>query len=111
MGAETRGIDDLRASLDSAARALATDLPPVEVGQQLVSRGAAAAPRETGTLANSHQLVITAGRLTVIAAAPHAAIVHAKQPWLDETLTAETDQIIDAAAEKVAVAVAQIQGA
>lgn len=110
MGAETKGIDDLRSSLDSAARELA-DLPPVVVGQRLVSRGSAAAPRETGTLAASHQLVINAGQLTVIAAAPYAAIVHASKPWLAQALADETEQILTDTATEIADVVSHIQGA
>lgn len=109
-GTDLQGVDGLRASLETAATKLAGLAPP-EAGQLLLADATAASPRDTGVLAESHDLVVQAGSLTVVAAAPYAAIVHARDPWLADTLTADQERVLDIYTDEVADIVDHIKGA
>lgn len=109
-GAEVQGVDALRASLESAATELAGLAPP-EAGQLLLADAEAAAPRDTGVLAASHDLIVEAGHITVINTAAYAAAVNARDPWLDDTLTADQERVLDIYTDAVADVVDTVKGA
>lgn len=105
-----RGVDQLVSSLNAAAREL-TGLAPVEAGQLLEDRATANARRRTGHLADSHDLIVEAGEVTVVNTASYAPIVNAYDPWLARTLDELTDQLVDIYADGAAGVVATITGA
>lgn len=108
-GVGITGLDSLVDGLGAAAHELA-DLPDAhrEAGQLLTARAQTAAPRRTGVLAASHGPTVTADQVTVTAAAPYAAYVHARNPWLTETLNATTDDLLTIYATAVSEVVAHI---
>lgn len=105
-----QGVDALRASLDTAAHELA-GLSSQEAGQLLLRDAEARAPRDTEVLAASHDLVVSGSDLHVIATARYAAIVHAREPWMEETFIADQDAVLDLYADAVADIVENIKGA
>lgn len=109
--AELQGADQLASTLREAADAL-QDLSAAEheAGQLLAQAGSAAAPRETGNLAEKHGYDVVAAQVVVTAATPYAAIVHARKPWLSDTLAARADEIADMYLAGVEDALAQVRG-
>jgi len=110
-GAELRGADNLVRTLRSAAGAL-EDLTEAEhaAGQLLAAHGSARAPRRTGLLASRHGYTVVDTRLTVTAATPYAAVVHARFPWLTQTLAADEDQVTDLYLDGVDDALSLVKG-
>lgn len=109
--AELQGADQLVSTLRDAAQAL-QDLSAAEheAGQLLAQAGSAAAPRETGNLAAKHGYDVVAAQVSVTAATPYASRVHARQPWLADTLTARADEVADVYLAGVEDALAQVRG-
>jgi hypothetical protein len=81
-------VDDLRgvlADMTPANQAAAAIALPLAVEQ---------APRLTGRLAASLRSVVAADAYTITSDVPYAAVVHARNPWIAEVLTArEADQL------------------
>lgn len=95
-GAQLRGADQLARTLHEAGRQLG-DLTEVEhqAGQLLAGKGSKASPRQTGRLAAAHGYTVVDDVLTVTAATPYAALVHARNPWLTRTVDQSEDQVAD----------------
>lgn len=110
-GAQLRGADNLVRSLDDAAGRL-EDLTDAEheAGQLLAQTGSRNAPRRTGHLAASHGYAVAGDVLTVTAATPYAAAVHARNPWLSKTLAATEDQVADIYLASVTDALGDVKG-
>jgi hypothetical protein len=115
MGVEAAvdGLTTFVATLDDAAQQLA-DLDPVntEAGAAVVQ--VVEAPRLTGTLASTVAAVAGPNGFTLTAggpAAPYAAIVHARNPFLTRALDQEEQRIAGLYADHVATTVNTIQGA
>jgi hypothetical protein len=109
--ASLRGADNLVRTLHDAARQL-EDLTDAEktAGQLLAQAGSKAAPRQSGRLAAAHGYTIVAAVLTVVAATPYAAIVHARKPWLTDTVVDHDDQVADIYLASVTDALATVKG-
>ena len=107
VAASVTGVQSLEGAFDAAAREL-TGLASREAGELVARPAAEAAPYRTGKLAASHGVVVTAGRVAVVAAAPYAAFVHARNPWLARTLEAQTDAVVARYVEEVSAVVGGI---
>ena len=107
MTGELGGVAD---RLRDAGGVLADQLADAErrAGELLEQRGAEDAPRDTGKLASSVMAQVTSGQLLVVAAAPYAKHVHARNPWLRRVLDISTDDIADLYRNATADAVAAI---
>lgn len=111
-GMGVRGVDQLVASLDAAARELAgLTRAHTEAGQLLAARAHQTVRRKTGHLDDSHDVVVADGEVEVVNTADYAPIVHAYDPWLSRSLDQLHDQLIDIYADGVAGVVATIRGA
>lgn len=110
-GVSLEGGTRLGATLHDAARDLA-DLADAgdDAGRLLEQAAEQAAPRDTGELAGDHHHVVVAGQLTVTNSAAYAARVHARNPWLAQTLDQRQTEVLNLYADAVANAVAQIKG-
>lgn len=108
-GVGMKGLDSLVDGLDAAAHELA-DLPDAhrEVGQLLTSRAQTASPRRTGVLAASHGATVQDDAVLVTATAPYAGFVHARNPWLADTLQTSTEELLTIYATTVSEVVAHI---
>jgi hypothetical protein len=96
------------------ARALAADVEGLGVAlgdlsapsrdAAAIALGSVKAPRDTGTLADTVEAVVTPLGFTLTAGgtrAPYAAIVHARDPYLTRALTAREDDVVDTYADHV----------
>lgn len=93
-------LGDLAARLDDltpAADAAAADVLPVAVAQS---------PRLTGRLAASLRSVVVATGFSIESDLPYAPIVHARQPWIAETIAAHEQEITRAVEQYVDSAIA-----
>lgn len=110
-GAELRGADRLVRTLHDAAHDLENlDEAERQAGELLATKGAKASPRRSGRLANAHGYTVVQGVLTVVAATPYAAIVHALKPWLTRTIDNSTDQVADIYLTGVDDALSRVKG-
>jgi hypothetical protein len=109
---QEQGAGQFVGTLPAAIAAL-QDLsgPADQAGQLLAADGAANAPYKTGRLSRSHGYTVTGTGLTVTAATPYAAQVEAEEPWLADTLTDDTSDVVDIYTTGVTDALALIQGA
>lgn len=112
LTASVEGVDRLAATLDDAGQRLQRLVPAG--GDALVSAALPRTPRRTGRLAGTvrafvvdQQLVLTAGGGGV----DYAAIVHASQPWLADTLRDQVDEQLDTVLAQVTTITDTIQGA
>lgn len=106
-GTSVRGEDELRHSLDAAARELRSlDAVDDQVGALLAGRVAAEAPRRTGYMAGS---VEHAGAVVRVGA-PYGVFVNARNPWAVRVLDQQLDDVTDLYAQAVAQAVALVKG-
>lgn len=110
-GAQLRGADQLVRTLHEAGQQLG-DLSEVEhqAGQLLADQGSRSAPRDTGRLAGAHGYAVVDDVLTVVAATPYAAIVHARNPWLTRTVDQAEDQVADLYLTGVDDALSHVKG-
>jgi hypothetical protein len=110
-GASLQGADNLVRTLHDAAHQL-EDLTEAErqAGQLLAQAGSKAAPVHTGRLAAAHGYDVVDGLLTVVAATPYAAIVHARNPWLTRTVVANEDQVAEIYLTGVDDALSHVRG-
>lgn len=110
-GKGVQGIEAFTASLDAAAHQVASLLDAHRDAGHLLQSGAEhAAPRRTGALAAAHQTVVTAGKVEVVNAKPYARPVHARKPWLANTMHDLEQQLLDIYANAIADAVALVHG-
>lgn len=105
------GVSRLRETLNAAAREL-TSLggAHVEAGQLLAEHGGRTAPRRSGRLSESVGFTVEDAGFTVTAAAPYAAYVNARDPWLTRSYDANETAIIDIYTDAVADTVDHIKG-
>ena len=112
LSASVEGVDRLVATLQDAGHQLERITPPG--GEELVSAALPRTPRRTGLLAGTvrafvadQELVLTAGGGPV----DYAAIVHANQPWLADTIRDQADRITDQVVDQVIDITDTIRGA
>lgn len=111
-GAQLEGTGRLIRSLEDAAADLAQlDEAAREAGELAAGKGAADAPRQTGYLSSTVDYELVDTGFALVAAAPYAAAVHARDPWLARTVTELEDRIVTTYADEVADVVAHIKGA
>lgn len=110
-GVDANGAGSLARTLDDAADRL-DDFTDAEhaAGQLLTTKASAAAPVATGALAQAHGYTVTPAGLTVTAARPYAAPVHAFNPWLARTLTAAEGPVLDLYAADAETALSVVKG-
>lgn len=104
LSADVEGVDRLVGTLDAAAAALVDiDLHPI--GRDLV---AAAIPRtrvRSGRLVDTVRAAIVDDTVVLeaggIDGVDYAGYVHALDPWLAETVAAETDHVVDQVTDQV----------
>lgn len=110
-GAQLRGADTLVRTLDDAAGRL-EQLTDAEhaAGQLIAETGSRSAPRDTGRMAAAHGYTVVEATVTVAVATPYAVIVHARRPWLTDTVAAQTDRIADLYLEDVDDALDHVKG-
>lgn len=110
-GAQLRGADVLVRTLQAAGEDL-QDLSEVErqAGQLLAEQGSRRSPRRSGRLAAAHGYQVLEDRLSVIAATPYAAIVHARNPWLTRSVDDAEDQVADLYLAGVDAALSHVKG-
>lgn len=110
-GKGVQGIEALNASLDAAAHEVASLLDAHRDAGHLLQSGAESdAPRRTGALAADHHSIVVAGHVEVVNAKSYARPVHARRPWLANTLNQLHDQLLDIYSQAIAKAVGQVHG-
>lgn len=105
------GADRLRSTLSAAAKELDSLADAHhEAGELLLRKAQGDAPRDTGYLAEHHELTVVAGLATVTADAPYAGAVHARVPWLTKDLDALEDDLLGVYKRAVTTVVATVKG-
>ena len=114
LTASVEGVDRLAATLTDAASDLVRLAPSPQAGDKLVSAALPRTPVRIGRLRRTvrafvvdQQLVLTAGG----GAVDYAAIIHARRPWLADTLAEQADEVVDTVADQVTHIIDTIQGA
>lgn len=92
--ADTRGAQQLAATLDRAARDL-DDLVTTNQRAGDLVLGAAVIPRDIGQLQKSAAVLGDAHGFELVAAAPYAGYVHARQPFFTDALERTADRVVD----------------
>ena len=112
IAASVEGVDRLVDTLEAAADAVAVlDLDPIAADLEV-----AALPRtrvDRGWLRDTVRASVVDDAVILEAGGgpvDYAGIVHAYDPWLTETLTAQTDRVVDLVVVEVVDAVDLIQG-
>lgn len=112
LTASVEGVGRLVATLDDAGRRLQQLAPPG--GDALVEAALPRTPRRTGRLAGTvrsfvvdQQLVLSAGGGEVY----YAALVHARRPWLADTVRDQAETVTDLVVDQVNHIIDTIQGA
>lgn len=111
IGSELQGADQLVRTLADAAEQLQNlDTAQQTAGRLLTETASSASPRRTGQLAEAHAYDVVDTRVIVTAATPYAERVHARKPWLADTLTAKVDEVTTIYADAVTDALATVKG-
>lgn len=97
LGVELAGLDTVDASVAAVVQVLTDPALASSVAQLVAQLGHPLVPVDKGRLAASAQV---AGAQLVYAA-PYAAIVSARQPWLGDAIAAAVPQIEDLYATRV----------
>lgn len=103
VGIEAPDVRDSARDLGDLGAALGTLEVPSRDAAAL-ALGAVVAPRDTGTLDDSVEAVVTPLGFTLTAGgtrAPYAAIVHARDPFLTRALDARAEDVVGTYADHV----------
>lgn len=102
-----QGVDAFVRTLHDAAQQLAhLDEAEQAAAAQLAGRVTSTAPRRTGYLAEH----ITAAQGHVVIAAPYAAAVNARNPWVTRAVEAELTDVTEIFSQAVTEALAHVGG-
>lgn len=107
------GVDAFASSV-AAAGAQLVNLQPVNDAAGVLVLDAADIPYKTGRLAGTVHAIADDQGVDLVAggpAAPYAAVVHARDPFLVRALTDREDAVLDLHADHVAGVLDTIQGA
>lgn len=87
------GLDAVDASVAAVIQAL-TDPQTAQAGAELIAASARPlVPHDSGELAASERVGQSGTGAQLVYAARHAPIVHARQPWLGEAITAAVPEL------------------
>lgn len=114
LTASVEGVDRLVGTLDDAAGLLVDLAPPPQAGDVLVAAARPRTPYDRGFLVDTVQagvvdqaVVLSAGTRDVY----YAAIVHARRPWLADTIADQADTITQLVVDQVDDVIDTITGA
>lgn len=115
VSADLQAVDRLVDQLQDAAGDLVDQLdrPAGIVADQLVAAAQPVTPHDRGLLVQTVRASVVAGDPILVAGGTgvdYAGYVHARQPWLADTITRQTDEAVDTYTAYLADVVGTIEG-
>lgn len=111
LTASVQGADRLAATLTDAGQAITDDLADAHRDAGRLSLDAAVIPRDTGHLADTSVVAVTADGFALTSAADYAGAVHARDPFFTRAIEAKADAIGGLYLDHITDALNTVQGA
>lgn len=114
LTADLHEVDRLVGDLDDVAgRLVDVDQPAGIIADDLVAAAQPVTPYDRGNLVKTVRATVVAGDVILVAGGTgvdYAGPVHARQPWLADTVTRQLDQAVDTLTDHLTDIVGTIEG-